>query len=93
MKINLTIEFQNDLIDIVAFIARDKPIAARKFKNELVSNIKKYLITPFSCKKSIYFDDDNYRDYVFKGYTTICKVDLENKIVYIIGLLNHKETF
>jgi plasmid stabilization system protein ParE len=92
MKIKLTIDFQKDLMNIVAFISSDKPLAARKFKNDLVASIKKDLVTPYSYKKSIYFDNINYRDYVFKGYTTICKVDLENEIVYIIGVLKHKET-
>ena len=41
MRIKLTIEFNFDLNDIVDFISRDKPIAARKFKNELIKNLKK----------------------------------------------------
>lgn len=36
MKIKLTIEFNHDLNDIVDFIAKDKPSAARNFKNDLV---------------------------------------------------------
>lgn len=93
MKIELTTDFQLDLIEIVAFIAKDKPIAARKFKKELITNIKKDLISPYNFRKSIYFDDDfNYRDYVFKGYTTICKVDTIKDIVYIIGVLKHKNS-
>lgn len=92
MKIKLTIDFQKDLQEIVAFIAKDKPNAARKFKNDLVRNIKKDLITPFSFKKSIYFDSEMYRDYVFKGFTTVCKVDSNKEIVFVIGVLKHKET-
>jgi hypothetical protein len=32
MRIKLTKEFNFDLLDIVDFIAKDKPIAAKKFK-------------------------------------------------------------
>lgn len=39
MKVKLTIEFNFDLKDIVNFIAKDKPIAARKFKVELIKKI------------------------------------------------------
>lgn len=46
MKIKLTIEFNLDLNEIVDFISRDKPIAARKFKNELVKNLEKKIIKP-----------------------------------------------
>lgn len=71
---------------------RDKPIAARKFKNELVKNLKKDLLNSYNFKKSAYFDDESYRDYVFKGYTTIVKVDLEQEIVYIIGVLKYRNS-
>jgi plasmid stabilization system protein ParE len=32
MRIELTVEFNYDLKDIVNFISKDKPTAARKFK-------------------------------------------------------------
>ncbi|KUJ60564.1 plasmid stabilization protein [Flavobacteriaceae bacterium CRH] len=93
MNIKLTIEFSYDLNDIVHFIAKDKPVAARKFKNDLLKNLKKDLVNPFHFKKSIYFKDESYRDYVFKGYTTIIRIDPQQEIVYIIGILKHKNTF
>ena len=90
MKIKLTIEFNNDLKDIISFIAKDKPIAARKFKNDLIKHLKKDLLNPFHFKKSIYFDDGRYHDYVFKGYTTIIKIDLDLDLVHVIGILKHR---
>ena len=93
MKIELTTDFQFDLLEIVSFIARDKPLASRKFKNDLIRNIQKDLINPYNFKKSIYFDDQKYRDYVFKGYTTFCKVDSKKEIVYIIGILKYRKSF
>jgi plasmid stabilization system protein ParE len=50
MRIKLTIEFNYDLKDIVEFISRDKPLAARKFKIEVVKSIKKDLKQPFLFK-------------------------------------------
>ncbi|WP_125719517.1 type II toxin-antitoxin system RelE/ParE family toxin [Flavobacterium ustbae] len=90
MKIKLTVEFNNDLKEIINFIAKDKPIAARKFKNDLLKHLKKDLLNPFHFKKSIYFDDSNYRDCVFKGYTTIIKIDLELDLVHVLGILKHR---
>lgn len=92
MKIKLTIEFNYDLNDIVDFIAKDKPIAARNFKNDLVKKLKKDLVNPFHFKKSIYFEDEVYRDYVFKGYTTIIRIDKE-ETVYVIGILKYRRLF
>jgi plasmid stabilization system protein ParE len=77
----------------IKYIAKDKPIAAIKFKKDLLKNIKKDLVNPFHFKKSIYFNDEKYRDYVFKGYTTIIRIESELEIVYIIGILKHKESF
>ena len=92
MKIKLTIEFNYDLKDIVDFISKDKPITARKFKIELIKSIKKDLLLPFHFKKSKYFEDENIRDYVFKGYTVIFQVDMLNETVLIVAILKHKKS-
>ncbi|MDX6181644.1 type II toxin-antitoxin system RelE/ParE family toxin [Flavobacterium sp. Fl-77] len=89
----MTIDFNYDLNNIVHFISKDKPIAARKFKNDLIEKIKKNLINPFHFKKSIYFEDELYRDYIFKGYTVVVKMDSENETVFVLGILKNKKIF
>ena len=93
MKIKLTEKFKYQLGDIVIFISKDKPLAARKFKNDLISKIKIDCVNLFHFKKSIYFEEELYRDYVFKGYTTILKVDVKQEIVYVIGIVKHRNSF
>ena len=93
MKIKLTIEFNYDLKDIVDFISKDKPLAARKFKNEIIKKIQKDLKQPFLFKKSIYFDNENVRDYVFKGYTVVFKIDIKLETVLVIAILKHRNSF
>ncbi|MFK7032972.1 hypothetical protein [Flavobacterium oreochromis] len=63
MKIEISFEFYELLNEQVAYIAKDKPQAARKFKIDLIKSIKKDLKNPYSYKKSIYFDNENIRDY------------------------------
>ena len=92
MRIKLTVEFNYDLKDIVDFISRDKPLAARKFKTGLIKNIKKDLKQPFLFKKSIYFDDENIRDYVFKGYTVVFKVDVAVETVLVVAILKYRKS-
>lgn len=67
MKVKFNKEFLYLLDEQVRYIARDKPKAARKFKNNLLTNLRKDLKSPFNYKKSIYFDNVLIRDYVFKG--------------------------
>jgi plasmid stabilization system protein ParE len=93
MKVSFTEDFVLQLKEQIKYIAKDKPIAAKKFKKDLLQNIKKDLVNPFQFKKSIYFEDGKYRDYVFKGYTTIIRIESELEIVYIIGILKHRELF
>ena len=51
MKIKLTIEFNYDLNDIVDFISKDKPLAARKFKIYLIKKLNSDLLNPFQVIK------------------------------------------
>lgn len=93
MKINFTIEFKLDLIEIVDYISKDKTGAANKFKNQLLQNLKKDLKNPYIYKKSIHFNQDNYRDYIYKGYAIVLRVDDFNNIIYVIGIIKNKLTF
>ena len=92
MKIKLTIEFNYDLKDIVDFISKDKPITARKFKIELIKSIKKDLLLPFHFKKSKYFEDENIRDYVFKGYTSGYEINTKQNYIVIFAFIKHKKS-
>ena len=92
MKIKLTIEFNYDLNDIVDFISKDKPLAARKFKIDLIKKLNSDLLNPFQFIKSIYFDDENIRDYVFKGYKVVIKVDIELETVSVVAILKYKNS-
>jgi plasmid stabilization system protein ParE len=79
MKVSFTEDFMLQLNEQLKYIAKDKPVTARKFKNDLLKKIKKDLINPFHFKKSIYFENEIYRDYVFKGYTIIVRIDSEKR--------------
>ena len=93
MKIKFTKEFNFDLLDIIDFIAKDKPLAARKFKKDLLHNLKKDLKFPYHFKKSIYSNDENVRDYVFKGYTIVYAVDIKFEIVSIVAIIKNRNSF
>ena len=93
MKIKFTLKFKTLLEDQIRYISSDKPIAAKKFKKDLLSNLKKDLKCPFHYKKSIYSDDENVRDYVFKGYTNVYKFEIDLETVLVIAILKHRNSF
>lgn len=92
MKIKFSKGFVQKLVEQVAFIAKDKPEAARKFKNDLLKNLDKDLKKPFHFRKSIYFEDELTRDYVFKGYTIVYKVDLAEKVIIVFGFIKYRSS-
>ena len=93
MKIKFTVKFKFLLEDQVRYISNDKPTAAKKFKKDLLANLKKDLKYPFHYKQSIYSDDENVRDYVFKGYTVVFKVEIDLQIVSVVAILKHRNSF
>ena len=92
MTVNISSEFLKLLTDQVRYIYKDKRKAALKFRKDLLKNIKKYLNHPFHFKKSIYFDDENIRNYVFKGYVAVYEVDVEQEIVSVFGFIKFKDS-
>lgn len=92
MKISFSDGFVSALLDQVDYIAKDKPAAARKFKNDLLKKISKDLKHPFNYRKSIYFEDEFIRDYIFKGYTIVFKIDLKRQTLFVFGFIKHQAT-
>jgi plasmid stabilization system protein ParE len=92
MKVNITEGFIFKLNNQVDYIAADKPIAARKFKRDLIKKLKKDLKQPFLFKKSRYYNDENIRDYVFKGYTAVYYIDRVENSVSVFGFIKHKDS-
>ena len=74
MKIIKDVKFHRQLFGILLYIAKDKKSAAKKFEKVLESEIQGLVDFPFRCRKSIYFEDEAYRDLIYSGYTVIYKV-------------------
>ena len=92
MIVSISNEILKLLTEQVRYIYKDKPRAALKFRKDLLKNIKKDLKQPFNFKKSRYIDNENIRDYVFKGYVVVYEVDIEKKIVSVFGFIKYKDS-
>ncbi|MBA4317025.1 MAG: type II toxin-antitoxin system RelE/ParE family toxin [Flavobacterium sp.] len=82
MIVSISNEFLKLLTEQVRYIYKDKPRAALKFRKDLLKNIK----------KSRYIENENIRDYVFKGYVVVYEVDIEKKIVSVFGFIKYKDS-
>jgi len=91
MKIDITKDFRLDLDSQIRYISKDKPKAARNFKADLIKNIKKDLKNPFYFK-SRYYNDENIRDYVFKGYTIVYYIDIKTNCIFVFGFIKYKDS-
>lgn len=74
MKLRILKSFRDKLDEQVRYIAEDKPGAARKFKTDILKRIKEIPSMPYASRRSIFFERDDIRDLVFKGYVVVYKV-------------------
>jgi len=81
--------FSKSLFQIITFISKDKKSSAVKFKNNLKEKIELLKLSPFMCRKSKYINNENYRDLIFKGYTTIYKI--EEKQIKILDIFKWED--
>ena len=93
MKILKRVKFNEELKEILCFIAKDSKKRAKEFKNELIVKIKDLEFMPFKFRQSIYFEDESIRDLVFKGYTIAYKIYKVEETIVIIGISKYQENF
>jgi len=86
MKIIYEEQFKLSLQEISKYIARDKVDASMNFKKELKKKIELIVENPEMYRASIYHDNENYRDLIHQGYTTIYKIDYESRSIKILDI-------
>jgi len=80
--------FEKQLLQIVKYIAKDKVSASIKFANELEEQIFLIPDNPLKYRKSIYFNNGNIRDMIYKGYTINYKINLKKDLIEILRIFN-----
>ena len=89
MNLKFLPAFVNRLEGFVEIIAEDKPSAARKFHKEIINACKEIQNFPYKHRKSIYFDDEDIRDSVYKGFVIIYKIELDT--IKVFAFINRNE--
>ena len=88
MNILESSRYKKELREIALYIKKDKKSASIKFVKEQKEIINNLTNSPFKYRKSIYFDDENFRDMTFYGYTIIYEVILINQTITILTIFN-----
>jgi plasmid stabilization system protein ParE len=89
MKIVYKQSFQKRLLEHIAFISDDNINAAKKLRNQLLKKTQSILDNPYLYRQSIYFQDPQIRDCVFKSCTIVFKIESQRIIVF--GFLKHNQ--
>jgi len=74
-------KFVFTLAKILKYIKKDKINPARKFEKELNQKLNLLKQNPQMCRKSIYFEDESYRDLIYSGYTVVYKIETEKILI------------
>ncbi len=74
----------------IEYIANDSPSRAKKFKNDLMKRIQKIPSNPYLFRKSIYFNNEEIRDLIFKGYTIVFRIG--DDVIEVFGFVKHQNS-
>jgi len=91
MKIIRSRKYQINLFIILEHISKDKVSASREFQKELDKHIQNIPNFPYKYRASIYFDDKNIRDLIYKKYTINYEINLESNSIEILNIFNQNK--
>jgi hypothetical protein len=90
MKLKIHKSFRDKLNFQIDFIAKDKPGAARKFKVDIIQRIKDIPAMPLANRKSVFFDREDIRDLIFKGYIIVYKINIKENSIDVFGFTKYE---
>jgi plasmid stabilization system protein ParE len=73
-------KFTSQLQNILRFIALDKRSAAIEFQHEIDTKFELLKTQSLMGRVSLYADDENVRDLIYKGYTIVYEIKDEQTI-------------
>jgi plasmid stabilization system protein ParE len=91
MKLKISTSFKDKLNSQVEFIAKDKPSSAREFKSKIISALTELPKMPYLNRKSIFFDREDIRDLIYKGYIIVYKVDEKENAIEVFGFTKYQD--
>ena len=90
MTIKRSDRFTASLLTVLNYISVDSKNRAREFKSSLKKSIEDLPNMPYKYRKSIYFDDENIRDYIFMGYCIPYIIQKDRDRIVLIDIIKWK---
>lgn len=90
MKIITTNEFSFELKVVVLYIAKDSINKAKEFKDTLYLELRNLDFMPYRNRESIYYDDEDIRDMIFKGYVIVYKIDNSKNSIFVLNIIKNR---
>ena len=81
--------FKENLKTVLKYIAQDSKTKASKFNKQLSVQVNKLDNMPFKFRQSNYYEDNNIRDLIFKGYTIPYLVDEEKELIVVLDIFKY----
>ena len=91
MRLRITKSFRDKLNEQIKYIAQDKPDTARKFKTRILQGINNISKMPYMNRKSIFFERDDIRDLIIKGYIIVYKINKKEKSIEVFGFTKFQD--
>ena len=93
MLIEKSKKFDDDLESVLDRIVLDSLNAALGLVDELEERLKALPHMPYKFRKSIYFDNESIRDYIYKGYVIPYFIDMDMDKIILLGMVKYREHF
>ena len=90
MKIVFKDTFLHRLENQIEYISLDSPTRAKNFKNNLLERIREIARNPYRHRQSIYFDDTEIRDLIYKGYTIVFRITKDQ--IEVFGFVKYQNS-
>ena len=93
MQVEKKDSFDTQLDNVLDFIAKDSLNRAIEFMVELEEKLEMLPHMPYKFRKSIYFEHEEIRDFIFKGYVIPYFIDESKSKIVLLGIVKYRETF
>ena len=92
MRILKSDDYLEALKEVLTYIAKDKKSAAVQFNSELNKKIRSLKEFPYLYRQSRYFEDEQIRDLIHKGYSVPYEIAIDKELITIIGITKYKKS-